>query len=566
VRFRTRAFLVCFAPLALLLAVGFWMIQTLVQSTVRDGVRASLRQNQLAVARVHSKSDLQNSRFLKVVGENAALKDGIQLLVSESRSEAARLTVEDQLRELGEHMGFDFLLVSAPDGAPLAGVVRAQSNNAPAPGELVPIDIAALDRTRQGLLSIDGRTFQVASVPIDQNEENIGAVSVGALFDFSEFTTPAVLLHNGAVVNSNIADIPTAEINSALRHCAPQSECDLWMHNANWISLPMQSDSVGQGYLLRSLENVDDAIAPVHAILHHLFFAVALGFVLLALLCSLISSRSIVQPIAGMVSQLRKTANTGVLPEFERDHSSILEVRELIQNYNAAAIAVREARDSLHDAYVEFVGSLANALDARDRYTAGHSKRVSELSSATAAAMHLNDIHVERVRVGALLHDIGKIGVADAVLQKAGRLTDEEFAQVKEHPVIGRRILEGVGGLAPFLDAVELHHENWDGSGYPRGQSGEATPVDARIIHVSDAYDAMTTDRSYRRGLTHERAIEILREYAGIQFDPRIVEIFANLPRHILTGLRETADQSISAAQTVPHPVAHTTFEAWEAV
>jgi len=132
-------------------------------------------------------------------------------------------------------------------------------------------------------------------------------------------------------------------------------------------------------------------------------------------------------------------------------------------------------------------GSLANALDARDRYTAGHSSRVSQLSCATASALYLGADEVERIRIGALLHDVGKIGIADNVLQKTGRLTEEEFAIVKQHPVIGRRILEGVQGFAPFLAAVELHHENWDGSGYPKGQAGLETPIDARIIHVSDA-------------------------------------------------------------------------------
>jgi putative nucleotidyltransferase with HDIG domain len=555
-RFRTRAFLVCFVPFSLLLAIGFWMIQTFVQSTVQDGLRTSLRENQMAIARVHSKSDLQNSRFLKVVGENAALKDGMQLLVSESRSEAARLTVEDQLRELGEHMGFDFLLVSGPDGRPLAGVVRAPSHSPGEAAELVPVDTAALRPGGNGIRVINGRPFQVASIPMDQNEENIGSLSVGAFFDFSEFTTPAVLMLNGRAIHSNIPNVPLPEIDAALRRCPPQSECDIRLRGATWISLPMQSDSAGGGYLLRSLENEDAAIAPIHSILHHLFLAVGLGSVFVALLCSLISSRSIVRPIAGIVSQLRSTAHTGVLPEFETNLSSILEMRELVENYNRAAVVVREARDSLQNAYVEFVGSLANALDARDRYTAGHSKRVSELSSATAAAMQLNREDVERIRIGALLHDIGKIGVADSVLQKTGRLTDEEFALVKEHPVIGRRILEGVGGLVPYLNAVELHHENWDGTGYPKGQRGEQTPVDARIIHVSDAYDAMTTDRSYRRGLTHERAIAILREYAGTQFDPHIVALFTNLPREIITGQRAPAELAAADAG----------FEAWEAV
>jgi len=138
--------------------------------------------------------------------------------------------------------------------------------------------------------------------------------------------------------------------------------------------------------------------------------------------------------------------------------------------------------------------------------------------------------HIERIRVGALLHDIGKIGIVDSILQKPGRLTDEEFEIVKQHPVIGRGILEGVQGLAPYIEAVELHHENWDGTGYPKGQFGEETPLDARIIHVSDAYDAMTTSRSYRRGMTHQQAIRQLFTYAGIQFDPHIVQVFARLP------------------------------------
>jgi putative nucleotidyltransferase with HDIG domain len=508
-----------------------------VQSTVRDGLRASLRENQLAIARIHAKGDLQNSRFLRVAGENSALKAGMQLLRSEAGSKAARRTVEDQLRELGEHMGFDFLLVSGPNGAPLAGVVRQGGGKAGGDSQLVPMELPSVGGSNEGLLTISGRMFQVGSVPIDQNEENLGTLSVGEYFDFSEFTTPAVLLHDGKAIKSNIPDVSLAQTDKALAGCkgqAGQAECDIWLSGTNWIALPMQS--FGGGYVLQSLENVDAAIRPVHAKLHSLFFTVAAGSVLLAFLCSFASSRSIVQPIAAMVTHLRNAERTGELAEFESNLSSTMEIQELASSYNRAAISVRKARESLQAAYVEFVGSLANALDARDRYTSGHSERVSQLASATAAALALDSGQVERVRTGALLHDIGKIGVADNVLQKPGRLTDGEWALIKEHPVIGRRILEGVQGLAPYLEAVELHHENWDGSGYPKGQSGEETPIDARIIHVSDAYDAMTTDRSYRRGLTHVRAIEILCENSGKQFDPRIVDVFVNLPPEILDG------------------------------
>jgi putative nucleotidyltransferase with HDIG domain len=531
VRFRTRAFLICFVPFALLLSGSFWMIQRFVQSTVRDRMRSSLRENQMAIAQIHAKSDLQNSRFLKVAGENPSLKAGMQLLRSQSGSEAARRTVEDQLRELGEHMGFDFLLVSAPNGAPLAGVVRHTNGTSGETSQLIPVTPTTLENNTRGLVVLGGRTFQVASVPVDQNDENLGSLSVGEFFDFSEFTTPAVLVQDGKALQSNIPNIPLSEIDTALRGCTGQAECDVRLRDANWISLPMQS--FGDRYLLRSLENVDQATGPVQAKLHNLFLSVALVSVLIAFFCSIASSRSIVQPIAAMVSHLRNAVRTGLLPEFEGKASPILEIKQLTDSYNHAAVSVRTAGENLQAAYLEFVGSLANALDARDRYTAGHSLRVSQLSCAIAIAMKLGHTDIERIRVGALLHDIGKIGIADSVLQKPGRLTDEEFAIVKEHPVIGRRILEGVQGLAPFLGAVELHHENWDGSGYPKGQSGEQTPVDARIIHVADAYDAMTTNRSYRLGLTHERAIEILFDYAGIQFDPNIVPIFAALPRPV---------------------------------
>jgi HD-GYP domain-containing protein (c-di-GMP phosphodiesterase class II) len=532
-RFQTRAFLMCFVPFALLLACSFWMIQRHVQLTVRDGLLVSMRENQHAIARIRAKSELQNSRFLRVAGENTALKAGMELLRENPGSASARRTVEDQLRELCDHMGFDFLLVSASDGTPMAGVVRRSGKELSGQGQLVPVATDLLPSRTAGLLLLEGHTFQVASVPMGENDENIGILSVGEYFNFSEFTTPAVLLHQGDAIASNIPGIALKSLDRALSGCQSGSECDIQLQGANWISIPMQA--YGGDYVLRSLENVDVATGPVQSRLHNLFFSLTLACVLVALLFGIFSSRTIVKPIDAVISHLRNAALTGVLPEFEGDPSSIAEIRELAEIYDRAAVSVRAAGEDLQRAYLEFVGSLANALDARDRYTSGHSQRVSELSCAVAAAMQLDPVHVERIRLGALLHDIGKIGVADSVLQKPGRLTDEEFALVKEHPVIGRRILEGVQGFANFLGAVELHHENWDGSGYPKGLKGEETPIDARIIHVSDAYDAMTTDRSYRRGMTHERAISIICENSAIQFDPRIVDVFIHLPLSVLT-------------------------------
>ncbi len=521
-RLRTRAFLCCFVPFALLLAGSFWVIQNRVQSKVREGVRTSLLDNDKAVARVRSKSELQNSRFLRVVGENAALKAGIQLLLSYPSNPEAKRTVEDQLRELCEHMGFDLLMVSGTEGGPLAGVLRAG-------GRLQPLDANGATVSRSGLLLLNGLAYQIASVPIDQDDENLGTLSVGEIFDFSEFTTPTVLFRNGHVLKSSIAGSGLGEVEAAMSHCSGIGECNVRLHGVNYVSLPMQGISFGDGYLLRSLQNLDSAAGPVQRVIQGMFGSVALGAVLVALLFSVASSGSIVQPINEVISRLKEAEKTGTLVEFQTNISPVREIRGLTESFNRAAVAIREGREKLNLAYVEFVQSLASALDARDRYTAGHSGRVSELSRSVARAMGLETEAVERVRVGAMLHDIGKIGVADSLLQKPGRLTAEEFALVQKHPEIGRRILERVQGFRQFLPAVELHHENWDGSGYPHGQAGEATPLDARIIHVADAYDAMTTDRPYRRGMTHEEALSALRENAGTQFDPSVVRCFTRL-------------------------------------
>lgn len=532
-RLLPRTFLLCFLPFALLLACSFWTIQRSVKSTVRTGLHASLRESQLAIANVHARGDLQNSRFLKVAGENSALKAGMELLSGNPYSAAARRTVEDQLRELGEHMGFDLMLVAAPNGTPLAGVSR-QSATGESHSQLVPLHVTDVGQGTLAFLPLNGRTFQLASVPIDVDDENIGVLTIGEFFDFSGLATPAVLLHDGKVLNSNLPQASFADLERALSACPQRLECNFRIGDASWIAMPIQV--YRDNYVLLSLQNVDAATKPILSRLQHLFLTLAAVSVLIALLCSFGCSNSIVKPIAAVVTHLHNAVNTGQLSELEPQSSSIQEIQELADFYNRASRSLRVAGENLQAAYLEFVGSLASALDARDQYTAGHSHRVSQLSCAVASALDLPAADLERIRIGALLHDIGKIGIADSILQKPGRLSAEEFALVRQHPVIGRRILEQVQGFAPFLGAVELHHENWDGSGYPLGQKTEETPIDARIIHVCDAYDAMTTDRAYRRGTTHEQALAILLDNAGRQFDPSIVGVFVALPREILAG------------------------------
>src|SRR3984957_11082807 len=221
---------------------------------------------------------------------------------------------------------------------------------------------------------------------------------------------------------------------------------------------------------------------------------------------------------------VRESERTGrFTPNFPMN-SSLLEVNRQAAALNAAARSVQHSQDDLDGAYLQFVETMAQALDARDPYTAGHSLRVASYSHMLALEMGLSKAEAESIRIAAQLHDIGKIGIPDVVLQKPGMLTPEEYGLIKLHPQIGRRILEKVGRFEGLLAVVELHHENHDGSGYPFGLSGHKVPIDARIVHVADAFDAMTTSRSYRVALPLRAAIQELERNAGRMFEPTAVK------------------------------------------
>jgi len=522
-RFATRAFLWSFLPFTGLLAGSFWAVRTAALSAVKEGLRSAERNNQATLAKVRERSELKNIRILRVVVENPALKAGLQLLAAEHQTpDAARRTVEDQLSEICDTMGFDFLAVSTPSGDPLAGVIRQKAGFA-------PVKFDSLRLPARGFFSMQDRIFRVTSVAIAQGQENVGTLAVGEQFDLAEdVTMPAVLLRGESVIAASAPNVDSSRIEAALRKCAPQAECEVQMAGETYLSAPLDS-SQNEEFALRSLRSLDAAAAPVQAALRDIFLSAGLTALLGAFAIAAFSSKSIVKPLAAVVARLRESGKTGVLPEFPSGRKGVREIRELTDSFNHAATAIQEGRDQLVRAYVEFVSSLASALDARDPYTAGHSLRVSEYACAIARAMGVPAEELEIIRVGALLHDIGKIGISDAVLQKPGKLTADEEALIQQHPVIGRKILECVQGFDAYLQVVELHHENWGGGGYPRGLTGEETPRSARIVKVADAYDAMTSDRPYRRGMQHEEAVRILEKCAGTQLDPAAVQAFLAL-------------------------------------
>ncbi len=174
--------------------------------------------------------------------------------------------------------------------------------------------------------------------------------------------------------------------------------------------------------------------------------------------------------------------------------------------------------------YYDTVKALINTIEAKDPYTSGHANRVGKYAVAIGTEINLSAKKIERLKNAALLHDIGKIGIDDHILNKQGRLTDLELEVIRNHPSIGYDIIKDIGFLKEVMDVVKHHHEKWDGTGYPDGLKKEEIPLETTVLTIADAFDAMTTDRPYREALSHNEAFEELRKNAGIQFNPHIIE------------------------------------------
>jgi putative nucleotidyltransferase with HDIG domain len=190
---------------------------------------------------------------------------------------------------------------------------------------------------------------------------------------------------------------------------------------------------------------------------------------------------------------------------------------------------LQQSNADLQLAYDATIEGWSRALDLRDRETEGHSQRVTRLTEQLAAIMGMPDKALVHVRRGALLHDIGKMGVADQILFKPGPLTDDEWVSMRRHPTLAHEMLAPIHYLRPALDIPYCHHEKWDGSGYPRGLKGESIPLAARIFAVVDVWDALRSDRPYRRAWPHDRVRAYLREQSGQHFDLAVVEAFLEM-------------------------------------
>ncbi|HKA36156.1 MAG TPA: HD domain-containing phosphohydrolase [Thermoanaerobaculia bacterium] len=250
-----------------------------------------------------------------------------------------------------------------------------------------------------------------------------------------------------------------------------------------------------------------------------------------ALLLGIVFARRLSDPIAKLAHSTHAISQGDYGATVEV--AGTAEIAELSASFNRMSASIRTAFDQVQRAarenrelFLASIRALAEAIDAKDPYTRGHSERVAAYAATIASEMDLPPQEVERIRLSALLHDVGKIGVDDRIIRKPTALSEEEFQLMKTHPIKGAAIMSAIPQLADVIPGMKYHHEKWSGGGYPEGMKGEEIPMQARIVTVADTFDAMTTTRPYQQAMENEYVVERIRQFAGIRYDPKVVEAF----------------------------------------
>jgi HD-GYP domain-containing protein (c-di-GMP phosphodiesterase class II) len=253
----------------------------------------------------------------------------------------------------------------------------------------------------------------------------------------------------------------------------------------------------------------------------------------LAIIAAIVFATGIARPIRLLAQRTAEIAQGNYQQRVElKTHN---EIGELATNFNSMSAAVEKAVEQLkkaanenHLLFINSVRMLAAAIDAKDPYTRGHSERVARYAVAIGKNLGLPEKEMRNLRVSALLHDVGKIGIDDRILRKPGALSEDEFEVMKQHPVKGAAIMSGVAQLIDIIPGMKYHHEKWGGGGYPDNLEGEQIPMQARIVAIADTFDAMTTNRPYQKAMEITYVVDKIKSFAGTRFDPRVVDAFTN--------------------------------------
>jgi len=286
-------------------------------------------------------------------------------------------------------------------------------------------------------------------------------------------------------------------------------------------------DRAGKAVAVLGVDMAADSVYATQKQVHvRAFFVLALGIVL-SIGLGMMISKKITKRIEQLVEGTRHVAAGKLLYQVAIKGDD--EIAELARSFNQMARSLDESRKRVLSYFYDVVQSLVRILEARDHYTRGHSEKVAEYSEKIALRMGFSSEEAGLLKEIALLHDIGKLGIRESILNKKEKLTDEEWEVIKKHPVIGEDILKPILFTKDMLSIVRAHHERYDGTGYPDKLKGDDIHIFSSILSVADAYDAMTSHRAYRRALSKKSAIEELKANSGTQFNPKVVEAFLKI-------------------------------------
>jgi putative nucleotidyltransferase with HDIG domain len=388
--------------------------------------------------------------------------------------------------------------------------------------------------------------YWVAPIWTDaQPQAVVGAVLLGqSLTEITQAvrgtTTVDVAFYrsSGQLLTSSLPGVPTlsADVRQLVSHDAPvRVSMQQGQHAYRLLVNDWTMRGSTLGYMVTAIpaDNLSGSLLAIRLVLVALFGAIALGTMVIGLALA----DRITKPIDQLIASMKVVSAGDYSRRVQVD--SPQEIAYLATTFNDMSAALQEQIRGREEAYFRNLEALARAIDARDPYTFEHSARVAAISLELAEAMGLPPADLVTLRRGGLLHDIGKIGVPDRILSKTSPLTDEEWASIRRHPVIGFDMLKDVPFLQPSLDALRHHHERWDGEGYPDKLKGTGISQLARIVTVADAFDAMTSDRPYRKGFSFEFAAKTILSESGRQFDPAVVEVFKKKTADIFARLEE---------------------------
>jgi putative nucleotidyltransferase with HDIG domain len=550
-RLVARVLVTSFLTVALVLGAVFAVLSLRVRDQVRQSVADNLASAQQVFTSVEARRQKDSRAAVATLAENPTLKAALDTWQTERASAdepttaALRATVQREADKIAGRVAADVLAVTDSSRRIVASSGRLALPWAPGVsiGERSD-DPSPVDR----VIAVGDGMYHVVSIPVQLGDATIGSLELGTALDASfarELADlsrgQAAILHGNRVLASTLSDAAARDLARFAQESRRGAQT-ITLAGESWAVQPLLQF---QDVTFVALASIDAAAGgQVPAALRGLAF-VGFGAIVLAVMASLWLARTVTRPI-DQLSRSLSAMTTGTRPrEPIAVSGTSRELDQLTNSFNSLLTSLSTAEAEAEATYFGAVRALAAALDARDPYTAGHSERVSTFAVAMGEELKLDPDALETLRLGALLHDIGKIGIPDEILRKSSPLTSVEFETIKTHPTAGARILRSIPFLAPHIPIVELHHERPDGLGYPYGLRGEEIPLAARIVHVADAFDAMTSARAYRSGRIPVEAIGELRRCIGSDFDGASVEaLIAALPR-LVAPQTDTPDSKV---------------------